>query len=456
MRGLALQIGGALAALATVISGCGSADSGDLDAVKPSKQTEPRTSPEYEEVADLAAMKVVDQKYVFGDTLYLDDSLLLLQARPHPDVDYLSLVTGIDPTTGKVKWEIDEEDIPPSVLKSGLFTSRGRLLVAGGAAYVPIGSSTSTGFVALDAETGEAKWSAQHPVWAPGHPGPGGRGAQTVVDIVGAAGDMVVYTAHEYWSDGDLSALNDPDADIKPNILHSVETVAVDAETGKEHWRKSGFLGRYVTRNHVIGTMPAKEEARHSEPLAAVVATTGAEAWKTTWTSNITDLSKDWLLVRKSDSGDIGPHDGVYEAATGRRVAELDPDTPPSVSSGWANEVPEARGHGIAWITTEKDKDGPRTLHVAKDGETTPRKVAFPPNDRLEIAYPMVTEDDYVMVQSAAIDPIGQQFTDLKDGELGFPVDATEDDREPITYSDNYLITGGSQVEETILYKRAP
>jgi hypothetical protein len=118
--------------------------------------------------------------------------------------------------------------------------------------------------------------------------------------------------------------------------------------------------------------------------------------------------------------------------------------------------VPEARGHGVAWITTEQDKNGPRTLHVAKDGETTLRKVALLPNDRLEIAYPMVTEDDYVMVQSAAIDPIGQQFTDLKDGDLGFPVDATEDDREPLTYSDDYLITGGRQVDETILYKRVP
>ena len=462
MRGLAFKIGGGLAALAMAVSACGSTGSGDSsgDESAATKQAEPRESPEYEEIVDLAAMKVVKQRYVFGDTLYLDDSLLLIQARPHPDVNYLSVVTGIDPATGKVKWEIDEEDIPPSVVESGMFMGRGRLLVSDGMAYVPLSSSAGTesnyGFVALDSETGEAKWVAQHPVWEPKGSGPGGRSARTVVDIVGAVGDTVVYSAHSYWSDGDLSSLNDPNARMKPNVLHRVETVAVDVETGKVRWKKDGFLGRYVTRSHVVGTIPAKQEARRNEPLAAVEAETGEDAWKTTWKSNVADLSKDWLLVRQSESPDIGPHDGVYEAATGRRVAKLDADNPPFLSGGWVNEVPEAKSHGVAWIATEKDKDGPQTLYVAKDGESEPRKVAFHPNERLEIDHPMVTEDDYAMVQTAMIDPIGQQFADLENGELGFPVDATEDDREPIAYSDNYLITGGTQVEETILYKRVP
>lgn len=461
MRGLAFKIGGGLAALAMAVSACGSTGSGDSsgDESSATKQTEPRESPEYEEIVDLAAMKVVKQQYVFGDTLYLDDSLLLIQARPHPDVNYLSVVTGIDPATGKVKWEIDEEDLRSSNV-TGVFMNRGRLLVSDGMAFVPLGSSAGTesyfGFVALDSETGEAKWSVRHPVWNPAGSGPGGRSARTVVDIVGAVGDTVVYSAHSYWSDGDLSSLNDPNAKIKPNILHRAETVAVDAETGKVRWKKDGFLGRYVTRSHVIGTIPTKQEARRNEPLAAVEAETGEDAWKTTWKSNVADLSKDWLLVRQSESPDIGPHDGVYEAATGRRVAKLDADNPPFLSGGWVNEIPEAKSHGVAWIATEQDKDGPQTLYVAKDGESKPRKVAFHPNERLEIAHPMVTEDDYAMVQTAMIDPIGQQFADLENGELGFPVDATEDDREPIAYSDNYLITGGTQVEETILYKRVP
>ncbi|MGY0390349.1 outer membrane protein assembly factor BamB family protein [Nocardioides sp. WG-D5] len=462
MRGLTFRISGGLAALAMAVSACGAPGSGDSGEGKPSASTqpEPRESPDYEEVADLAAMKVVEQQYVLGDTLYLDDSLLLIQARPHPDVNYLSVVTGIDPATGKVKWEIDEDDIPSSVVESGMFMNRGRLLVSGGMAYVPLGSSAGTetynGFVALDSETGEAEWVVQHPVWEPKGSGPGGRSAQTVVDIVGAVGDTVVYSAHSYWSDGDLSSLNDPNAEIKPNILHRAETVAVDAESGKVRWKKNGFLGRYVTRSHVVGTIPAKQEARRNEPLAAVEADTGEDAWKTTWKSNVTDLSKDWLLVRQSDSADIGPHDGIYEAATGRRVAKLDADTPPLLSRGWVNEMPEAKSHGVAWIATEQDKDGPQTLYVAKDGESKPRKFALHPNERLEIAHPMVTEDDYAMVQTAMIDPIGQQFADLENGELGFPVDATEDDREPIAYSDSYLITGGTQVEGTILYRRVP
>ncbi|WP_176883874.1 PQQ-binding-like beta-propeller repeat protein [Nocardioides sp. YR527] len=444
------------------VSACGSTGSGDSsgDEASASKQAKPRESPEYEEVADLAAMKVVKQQYVFGDTLYLDDSLLLIQARPHPKINYLSVVTGIDPTNGKVKWEIDERDLPTSVVESGVFMGRGRLLASDGMAYVPLSSSAGTesyyGFVALDGETGEAKWVARHPVWEPKGTGPDGRSARTVVDIVGAVGDTVVYSAHSYWSDGDLSGLNDPNDRMKPNILHRAETVALDAETGKVRWKKNGFLGRYVTRSHVIGTIPAKQEARRNKPLAAVEAGTGNDAWKTTWKSNVADLSKDWLLVRQSASPDIGPHDGVYEAATGRLVAKLDADTPPLLGAAWVNEMPEAKGHGVAWIVTEQDKDGPQTLYVAKDGESEPRKVAFLPNDRLEIGHPMVTEDDYVMVQSAAIDPIGQQFADLENGELDFPVDATEDDREPITYSDSYLITGGLHVEETILYKRVP
>lgn len=461
MRGLAFRISGGLASLALTISACGSPGSGDSGdgGSSSSKPAVPREYPEYEEVADLAAMKVVKQRYVFGDTLYLNDSLLLIQARTHPKVNYLSVVTGIDPATGKIKWEIDEEDLRSSNVP-GVFTSSGRLLVSNGMAFVPVGSSVGTksyfGFVALDSETGEAKWSVRHPVWSPNVTGPGGRTARTNVDIVGALGDLVVYSAHSYWSDGDLSTLNDPNVRIKPNILHRAETVAVDAETGKVRWKKNGFLGRYVTRSHVVGTIPAKQEARRNEPLAAIEAETGEDAWKTRWKSNVADLSKDWLLVRQSESPDIGPNDGVYEAATGRRVAKLDADNPPYLAGGWVNEIPEAKSHGVAWIATEQDEDGPQTLYVAKDGEPKPRKVAFHPNERLEIAHPMVTEDDYAMVQTSRIEPIGQQFADLENGELGFPVDATEDEREPIAFSDNYLITGGTRVEETVLYKRVP
>lgn len=459
MRKSTIKAVSACGVLLLLVSGCGvnlpSSGGKESASASPTKSTEPRTWPEYEPVFDLVKTKLV-RKNGSAEKVYLDDSLLLVQGVSDPKVNYLSYVVSIDPATGKEKWRSGDLDLRKSQgLADCLYYGQNRMYVGSGAAFVPIACSddagaTMSGVVALDESSGTPMWSASVPHWTPKRTGPGGRTASNRFDIVGTVGDTMVYSVHQAWSDSDLSTLNEPGA-YKAPILHHAETVGIDTATGKVRWRKDGFIGTHISRDHVIGTRPTKNETR-AGTIDVIDGATGEDTWKTAWKSNVGTLSKDWMIVEMGQGGDLGPHDGVYEIATGKRVSKLEDPGLSGTHDSWEQEYSVAKSAGVTWLLAEKGKFEPWTLFVAKDGVPEPIRYDMATNTMLDIDYPLVLEDDYTLVEPLMGENDDQNFVDYLEGPMDSPIAPAVGESDLFVFSQGYIIAG--QPGSMVLYKR--
>jgi hypothetical protein len=459
MRKSTMKAASACGVLLLLASGCGvnlpRSEGKESASASPTESTEPRAWPEYEPVFDLVKTKLV-RKNGSVEQVYLDDSLLLVQGVPDPKVTYLNNVVGIDPATGEERWRSGDLDLRKSPgLADCLYYGQNRMYVGSGAAFVPIMCSDDTGrtlhgVVALDASSGAPRWSASVPHWTPKGTGPGGRTASNRFDIVGTVGDTMVYSVHQAWSDSDLSTLNEPGS-YKAPILHHAETVGIDTATGKIRWRKDGFIGTHVSRDHVIGTRPTKKETR-AGTIDVIDGATGDDSWKTSWKSNVGTLSKDWMIIEMGQGGDLGPHDGVYEIATGKRVSELEDPGISGTHDSWEQDYSVAKSAGVTWLLAEKGKFEPWTLFVAKDGVREPIRYDMATNTMLDIDYPLVLEDDYTLVQPLIGEHDDQNFVDYLNGPMDRPITPAVGKSKLLTFSQGYIVAG--QIGSMVLYKR--